>query len=61
MGISEMKNERVKTEKYDDAVYDLSGRKVNSQFSTFNSQLKKKGIYIQNGRKVAIKWEEHDA
>ena len=54
-GIGKVKNERVKSEKYDDAVYDLSGRKVNSQFSTFNSQLKKKGIYIQNGRKVAIK------
>ena len=40
------------------AIYDLSGRKVNSlnsQFSTFNSQLKKKGIYIQNGVKRVIK------
>ena len=48
----------VKSEKYDDAIYDLSGRKVNSlnsQFSTFNSQLKRKGIYIQNGKKVAVK------
>ena len=37
------------------AIYDLSGRKVNSlnsQFSTFNSQFRKKGIYIQNGKKV---------
>ena len=49
-GISE-----VKSEKYDDTIYDLSGRKVNSKFSTFNSQLKKKGIYIQNGKKVAVK------
>ena len=32
-------------------VYDLSGRKVNSQFSTFNFQLKK-GVYIQDGKKV---------
>jgi len=36
---------RVKSEESDNAVYDLSGRKVNSQF-------KKKGIYIVNGRKV---------
>ena len=37
------------------AIYDLSGRKVNSQFSIFNSQLKRKGLYIQNGKKVAVK------
>ena len=49
-GISE-----VKSEKYDDAIYDLSGRKVDFQFSTFNSQFRKKGIYIQNGKKVALK------
>lgn len=55
MGISEMKNERVKSEDYGDATYDLSGRKVNSQFSTFNSQFRKKGLYIQNGKKVAVK------
>jgi len=35
-------------------VYDLSGRKLNSQFSILNSQLKK-GIYIINGKKVIIK------
>ena len=35
------------------SVYDLSGRKVNSQFSIFNSQLKK-GVYIQNGKKLLI-------
>ena len=34
------------------AVYDLSGRKINSQLSTFNSQFRKKGINIVNGRKV---------
>ena len=32
------------------AIYDLSGRKVNSQSSMFNGL--KKGIYIQNGKKV---------
>ena len=53
-GIWKMKSERVKSEKYNDAIYDLSGRKVNCQLSPVNSQLKN-GIYIQNGRKVAIK------
>ena len=42
---------RVKSEESDNAVYDLSGRKINSQFSIFNSQLPK-GIYIVNGKKV---------
>ena len=36
----------------DAAIYDLSGRRINSQFSTFNSQLKK-GVYIQNGKKIS--------
>ena len=45
----------VKSEKYDDAIYDLSGRKVDFQFSTFNSQFRKKGLYIQNGVKRVIK------
>ena len=35
------------------AVYDLSGRKINSQYSILNSQLKK-GLYIVNGRKVVF-------
>ena len=35
----------------DGAIYDLSGRKVNSQFSILNSQLKK-GVFIVNGKKV---------
>ena len=37
------------------SIYDLSGRKINSQFSTFNSQFRKKGLYIQNGVKRVIK------
>ena len=37
-----------------EAVYDLQGRKVNSQFSILNSQLPK-GLYIVNGRKVIMK------
>ena len=36
------------------AVYNLNGQRVNSQFSTPNSQLKK-GLYIINGRKVVLK------
>ena len=45
---------RVKSEKSDNAVFDLSGRKINFQFSIFNSQLKTKGLYIVNGKKVVI-------
>ena len=44
-------NEKMKSEKNIDAVYDLSGRKINSQFSILNSQLKK-GIHIVNGQKI---------
>lgn len=36
------------------AIYDLSGRKINYQFSVLNSQLKK-GLYIINGKKVLVK------
>ena len=36
------------------AIYDLSGRKVNSKLSSLNSQLKK-GIYIVNGKKMIVK------
>jgi M6 family metalloprotease-like protein len=53
-GIDEVKNERVKSKKYDDAIYDLSGRKINCQLSPVTYQIKK-GIYIQNGHKVAVK------
>ena len=53
-GIAEVKNERVKSEKYNDAIYDLSGRKVNCQLSPVNSQLKN-GIYIQNGVKRVVR------
>ena len=50
---------RARGEESVDAIYDLSGRKVDFPFSTFNSQLKKKGIYIQNGKKFAVKWEKN--
>lgn len=47
-GISEIGNGRWIM---DYNVYDLQGRKVNSQFSTFQSQ-SRKGVYIVNGHKV---------
>jgi hypothetical protein len=39
------------SEESENAVYDLSGRRINSQFSILNSQLPK-GIYIVNGKKI---------
>ena len=48
----EREKEIVKSDKFATAVYDLQGRKINFQLSTFNSQFKKKGIYIVNGKKV---------
>jgi hypothetical protein len=48
--ISEIKYDRVKTEKYDDAVYDLQGRQVAN-----GQRLTAKGIYILNGKKIAVK------
>ena len=42
---------RVKSEEFAPAVYDLSGRRINFQLSTFNYHLKK-GIYIVKGKKV---------
>lgn len=35
-------------------IYDMSGRKINSQFSIHNAQLPK-GVYILNGKKVVVK------
>ena len=35
-------------------VYDLSGRKVNSQLSTLNPQLKK-GVYIVGGKRILVR------
>ena len=37
---------KVKNEEFSSAVYDLSGRKIHSQFNI------NKGIYILNGKKV---------
>ena len=38
----------------DGAIYDLSGRKIDSSLFTLHSSLKR-GLYIQNGKKVAVK------
>ena len=67
-GIDEIKNEQLIINNEDDAVYDLSGRRINSKFkiaTSFsrsardpfgvqNSKLPR-GIYINNGRKIIIK------
>ena len=45
---------RMKSEESSKSVYDLSGRRINSQFSILNSQLPR-GIYIVNGKKVYIR------
>ena len=52
---------RVKSEESENVICDLSGRKINSQFSTPNSQFSTlnsqlpKGLYIYNGKKILIK------
>ena len=38
----------------DDAIYDLSGRKIDSSLFTLHSSLRK-GIYIINGKKYMIR------
>lgn len=44
--------EEVKSEKSDDVIYDLSGRKINTSLLAPHSSFKKKGIYIVNGKKM---------
>ena len=55
-GVTSVSEElRVKSEEFATApVYDLQGRRVDSQFAIHNSQLKK-GLYIVNGKKIVIK------
>ena len=38
----------------ENVIYDLSGRKISSQFKVHSSQLQK-GIYIQDGKKMVRK------
>lgn len=52
--IQELENEEVNSKESDDALYDLSGRRMfNVQYSIFNEL--KKGIYIKAGKKVVMK------
>jgi hypothetical protein len=52
--IRELENEEVNSKESDDALYDLSGRRMfNVQCSMFNEL--KKGIYIKAGKKVVMK------
>ena len=46
-GIAEMKNDRAKSERYNDGIYDLQGRHLLSKPA--------KGLYIQNGEKFMVK------
>ena len=50
-GIREVENSKLKVEGMAGAVYDLSGRSLNTNRSTFNTHLPK-GVYILNGKKV---------
>jgi 5-hydroxyisourate hydrolase-like protein (transthyretin family) len=53
-GVKEIKSLTPALSKGEVDWYDLSGRKINSQSTIHNSQLQR-GIYIVNGKKVAIK------
>ena len=56
--INEIENEEMRNGENENAIYDLSGRKINgdriSNSKIQNSKLQK-GIYIQDGRKVVKK------
>ena len=51
-GIVEIENGRLKV---DNCVYDLQGRRMDSSIFNSQSSIKKKGIYIINGKKVVVK------
>ena len=53
-GIFEIRNEELRMKNGDGAIYDLSGRQINSQSSISNPQLRK-GIYIIAGKKILVK------
>ncbi len=46
-GIAEMKNDRAKSERFNDGIYDLQGRRLLSKPT--------KGLYMQNGKKIIVK------
>jgi hypothetical protein len=50
-GIAEIENGKLNIEH---SVYDLQGRKVKSSISNLQSSLLKKGIYIQNSKKIML-------
>ena len=55
-GIRELRNEKIKIK--NDAIYDISGRKIyslpyDSHSSFFHNSLFKRGIFIKDGRKIA--------
>ena len=54
-GIRDVKNESVKSEKWSDAVYDLSGRRIADSSSVTRHSSLPSGIYIVNSRKVVIR------
>ena len=53
-GIKEIEDGRLKIENETGAVYDLQGRRVESSIFHSQSSIKKRGLYIQNGKKVVI-------
>jgi len=54
-GIKEIEDGRLKIENSTDAVYDLQGRRMDSSIFNSQSSIKKKGIYVVNGKKTVIK------
>ena len=53
--IKEMEDGRWKMENSTDAVYDLQGRRMESSIFNAQSSIKKKGIFVKNGKKVVMK------
>ena len=53
-GIGEIEDSKLKIQNGDGAVYDLSGRRVNGQWTMANGQLPK-GVYIVSGKTIMIK------
>ena len=54
-GIKEIEDGRLKIENEAGAWYDLQGRRMESSIFNSQSSIKKKGLYIHNGRKVVVK------
>ena len=54
-GIKEIEDGRLKIENEAGAWYDLQGRRMESSIFNSQSSIKKKGLYINNGKKVVIK------